>query len=231
MSQSAASPKIIGRLAGLFAILMLADFIAFLFVDPHNTLHANPGSGYVLGWAAANGGLLKVEGLLDGLINTLFAILLLLLITLMGVRGPIVRIIEVMVGAAVALQWAHAGMLYALAELAPRGGADAGVLALYTLGYTMDYSDSIPISVSLAGLGILMLRSRAMPAPLGWLTLVAAAPGFVSTPAAIAGLAILNPISVLLSLIWALVVGITLLVKPVWGSAMEERGAIPAVDG
>ncbi|MDQ6636436.1 MAG: hypothetical protein M3Y62_01460 [Candidatus Dormibacteraeota bacterium] len=52
--------------------------------------------------------------------------------------------------AAVALQWAHAGMLYALAELAQRGGADAGVLALFTLGSTMDDSDAIIIPLASA---------------------------------------------------------------------------------
>ncbi len=86
---------------------------------------------------------MKLEGFSDGLLNTLFAILVILLVALTGARGALVGVIYVMVGGAIALQWAHAGMLYALADLAHRGGADAGVLALFTLGYTMDDSDRV----------------------------------------------------------------------------------------
>lgn len=217
MQEITAPPRLIGRLAGLAAILLLVDFVAFLVVDPHNTLHSHLSSQQAIGWAASNGGLIKVEGFTDGLLNTLFGILVILLLALMRARGTLVRVAYVMTGGAIALQWAHAGMLYALADLAHRGGADAGVLALLTLGHTMDDSDSIPIAVTLACLGVLMLRSRAVPSPVAWLTLIAAAPGFVSTPALIAGIGILDPIAVLLSLVWALVVGITLLIRPVWG--------------
>ena len=48
MVRSITRAETLGRLAGLFAILLLADFLAILFVDPHNTLHANPSSQYAI---------------------------------------------------------------------------------------------------------------------------------------------------------------------------------------
>jgi 2-polyprenyl-6-methoxyphenol hydroxylase-like FAD-dependent oxidoreductase len=85
----------------------------------HTTpLHANPTSQYAITWAATNSGVVKLEGFSDGLLNTLFAILVILLVALTGARGNLVGVIYVMVGGTVALQWAHAGMLYALADLA-----------------------------------------------------------------------------------------------------------------
>lgn len=44
-------------------------------------------------------------------------------------------------------------MLYALAELGQRGGADPGVMALFNLGSTMDDSDGIVIPLALACVG------------------------------------------------------------------------------
>lgn len=213
---------VIGRFTGVVAIMMLADFIAFTAVDPHNMFYSNPSSQAAIAWAAGSGGQVKIEGFLDGLNNTLYASVMILLLALAGGRGILTKVVYVMAGAAVALQWAHAGMIYALAELAHRGGADAGVLALYTLGYTMDDSSSIPIALALICLSVVMLRSKALPRPLAWLTILSALSSLVVTPGDIAGIEIIGPISVSISLIWALAVGITLLIKPVWGAPRDS---------
>ena len=59
-------------------------------------------------------------------------------------------------------------MLYALAELAHRGGADAGVLARFTLGSTMDDADDILIPIAMACAGWMLLRSGRAPAAMAW---------------------------------------------------------------
>jgi len=77
-------------------------------------------------------------------------------------------------GGAAAIQWTHAAMLIALSDLASRGGADAGVLALFTLGSTMDEADGMMIAVALFCAGWLLLRSDRTPALVSWLTLLIA---------------------------------------------------------
>ncbi len=127
-------------------------------------------------------------------------------------------------GAAAGIQWTHAGMLYALAELAHRGGADAGVLALFTLGATMDDADGIVIPIAMACAGWMLLRSRRAPAAVAWLTIAAAAIGTAVSVVVGVGGPDLGPASVISAWIWLVGIGITLLVKPVSGG--REIGAV-----
>lgn len=95
------------------------------------------------------------------------------------------------------------------------------MVALFTFGFTMDDSDAIPIGVAFVCVGTLLLRSRTVPSPVAWLTLITAVPQFISTPADIAGFGFVGFISVLLSIVWAFIVGVPLLVKPDWGSGQR----------
>jgi hypothetical protein len=125
---------------------------------------------------------------------------------LSGGRGVPATLAYIGAGAAVANQWA---------ELAQQGAADAGVLALFSLGSTMDDADAVPLALALGSLGFLLLRSRVLPAPVAWFTVVLAAVNVVSTPAEILGLGVVNLIEVALSFVWMFVFGVTLLIRPV----------------
>jgi hypothetical protein len=71
-------------------------------------------------------------GLMDGMLNILVGILIVQLIEIAGAERVFAPIAYISAGAAAATQWTHFGMLYALADLAKRSCADAGVLALFT---------------------------------------------------------------------------------------------------
>jgi len=208
---------VVGRVAGLAALCTAAVFLSVLIAGAGGTLHSNLTAPQAVAWAAQNGQLIRVTGFADGLVNTLFAVVVVLLVVLSGGRGVPATLAYIGAGAAVALQWAHAGMLYALAERAQLGAADAdaGVLALFTLGGTMDDADAVPLALALGSLGFLLLRSRVLPAPLAWFTVVLAVVNAVSTPAEILGLGVVNLIEVALSFVCMVAFGATLLIRPV----------------
>ncbi len=204
-----------GRAAGIMALVLAAVFIASIFAGPGNVLHGETSAAKALSYSAQNGHALVVLGFLDGLINTLFGILIVLLVAVSGSNGILARIAYISVAAAAAIQWTHAGMLYALAELAQRGGADGGVLALFTLGSTMDESDGVVIPVAMTCAGILLLWSGRVPRILGWLAIAAATVGVVPTLVKVAGGPDMGPVSVISAWVWLLGSGIILLVKPI----------------
>jgi hypothetical protein len=207
----------LARAGGVTALALAGVFVLSIFVGPGNIIHGDPDAGTALAFAASHGVAIKLLGFADGMINTLFGILIVLLIALAGVEGVLARIAYVSAGAAAAIQWTHAGMLYALAELAHRGGADAGVLALFTLGSTMDDADAIVIPIAMACAGWMLLRSRRAPAAVAWLTMAAAGIGTAVSVVVAAGGPDLGPASVISAWIWLLGIGITLLIKPVRG--------------
>lgn len=218
----------LGRAAGITALAAAGLFIFSIFLGPGNVIHGNPDSQTALAFAAGHGTAITMLGFADGILNTLLGILIVLLIAVAAGNGVLARIAYVCAGAAAAIQWTHAGMLYALAELAHRGGADAGVLALFTLGSTMDEADGIVIPVAMVCAGWMLLRSGRVPAALAWLTLAAAAVSAAVTVLAGVGGPDLGPVAVITGWIWLLAVGIPLVIKPVWGS-QKVGAASPAV--
>lgn len=67
------------------------------------------------------------------------------LVSVTGGRGCLAALSYVAVSAVVALGWAGAGIVYGMAELAHRGGSDAGVMALFSLGETVVYGVDFPL--------------------------------------------------------------------------------------
>ena len=218
----------LGRAAGITALTAAAVFVLSIVLGPGNVIHGNPDSQTALAFAANHGTAITVLGFADGMLNTLLGILIVLLIALAGGNGVLARIAYVCAGAAAAIQWTHAGMLYALAELAHRGGADAGVMALFTLGSTMDEADGIVIPIAMVCAGWMLLRSGHAPAAVAWLTMAAAAAGAAVTVVAGLGGPDLGPVAVISGWIWLLGLGVPFVIKPVWG-AQPVAAISPAV--
>jgi len=181
-----------------------------------------------LAWVSQNQQSIWIDGFLSGLGNTLLALLIVLLVALTMKTGILARVAYIGAAAAMATAWAHAGVEYALADLAHRGGASAGILALFSLARTMDYTDGVSIALAVGCSSLLLLRSRALPRPAAWLGLLMAVEQIVAMPIQLAvsgtGNGPEGPITVVLGLLWLLVIGIALLVKPV-------RLPRPAPDG
>lgn len=215
----------VGRACGITALVLAAIFIVSIFAGPGNVLHSDPDSRTALAAAAQQGAGFKMLGFLDGLISSLLGILIVLLIALAGEDAVFSRLAYVSVAAAAGIQWTHAGMLYALSELGHLGGADAGVLALFKLGSTMDDADGIVIPIAMVCAAVLLLRSRRAPVALAWLTFVVAGIGAALTVLAVAGGPDLGPVTVIVSWVWLLAVGITFVVRPAWGEPAAANAA------
>jgi hypothetical protein len=217
-------PVRLGRLAGATALVYFAVFFWSIGPGPSDVLHSNITSQSVIAYAAQHGRDIMLQGWNDGLNNTLFGILIVLLIAIAGADGILSRIAYVCAGAAVAIQWTHASILYGLADLAHRGGADQGVMALFTLGSTMDEADAIVAPVAAACAGWLLLRSHRVPALVAWLTLAVAALDGVLVVLTVAGGPDLGPVTVISGWVWLIGIGITLLIRPV--SRHERTGVV-----
>lgn len=136
------------------------------------------------------------------------------LVSVTGGRGFLPALSYVAVSAVVALGWAGAGIVCGMAELAHRGGSDAGVMALFSLGETVVYGVDFPLAVTLACAGLLMLQRRALPAALAWFTLVLAGVHVVGNTAfVLTGAGGINPVLIVLELVWVLATAIVLLVR------------------
>jgi len=194
------NPIALSRLAGLCAIAFVLTALLGLTGALGGDLYFSDASpDEILAWINQNRQLISLSAFLSGLESTLFyAGLIVSLVELTHARGilPVLAYIGVVI--TVVITWTQAGMAYAMVDLATRGGADAGVLALFSLGTS-----------------VLAMRTGALPAWLVWCGLVVATFHVVDDPFRIFGLTFVGPIGVVLGLLWILGVGVALLVKPV----------------
>ena len=210
---------LIGRLAG---VLLLVG-IAVGFVDPAGTstkLFANLSTQQIVDWAAHNGSGISVTGYVDGLQNSLIAVVVVLLVRLIRGNGVFAAGAYVSAGAFMAIGWVKAGMTWAVAETAAQGGSDAGVVALFKLVHAMTFTDGFCFAIAVGCVSALILLTRLLPAPIAWLGLVVALVHFLAVPAQLlltgSEAGITGPISVVFAIAWLVVMCVLLLVKPIW---------------
>ena len=220
-------PTRIGRVAGAAALAAFGVSFLSISMGAGNVLHSDVTTQNAIAYATQNTRLITLQGTVDGLVNTFLGVVIVLLIAVAGASGILSRIAYVCAGAAVAIQWVHGGILYGLADLAHRGGADQGVMALFTLGSTMDDADAIVIPSAVACVGWLLLRSKQAPAFVAWFTLASAAFQFLLDIFGTFGGPDLGPASVISGWLWFLGIGIALLIKPV-SSARRAGTVVPA---
>jgi hypothetical protein len=209
---------LIGRLAGLAAI---AFFIPALVPGDSSKFFSNLSSQQIVDWAAHNGRAISFQAFGQAFGATVFALFIVLLVVHVGARGIPTTLAYISAGAMMAVNWTGASMQFALADAAQRAGSDSGVVALFSLVKTMALSDGYFVAIPAVAVSLLALRSQALPAPICWLGLVVGGYHFVEIPIqlALTGTAtgVTGPIGVVIGLLWLLVIGVTLVIKPVWG--------------
>lgn len=215
----------IGRFAGVAALAAFGVSFLQIVMGAGNVLHGDSTTQSAIAYAEQHTRLIALQGTVDGLFNTFLGVLIVLLIAVAGTTGILSRIAYVCAGGAVAIQWVHAGILYGLSDLAHRGGADQGVMALFTLGSTMDDADAIVIPIALACVGWVLLRSKRSTGVVAWLTLALAGFQFLLDILSTFGGPDLGPASVVSGWLWLLGIGIALLIRPVAGA---QRASIVA---
>lgn len=223
--------SLVARMAGLLGIVIVV--IALLPGGLGGPLFEHTSTPQLLDWAKHNGGAITLGGFLGGVQATAFAIIdFVLVVVITRGRGLLAT---TAVGAAVAfmaINWVGAGVYYGLADAGQRTGADAGIVALFSLTKEMTFADGFVSGMAVVALSVLAFQSRALPTPLAWLGLVVGGFHMVALPIqlAISGTAggATGPISVVLTLLWLVSTSAILLIKPIWGprlAALNPAGA------
>jgi len=209
------SPTTVSRAAGVCALA----FVAGALLTTGNEFHSDMSAQQVLTWVGQNQQAIWMDGFLSAMGSTVFGLMIILIVALTTNRGILATTARVAAAGSMATGWTGAGMEYALADLAHRGGADAGILALFSLAKTMDYTDSTFVALAVGSVSVMVLRSRLLPSAVAWLGLLVAVWHVAALPVQIAvagtGNGPQGPIGVLIGLLWLVVTGIVLLVKPV----------------
>src|SRR6266568_5053686 len=224
------NPIALSRLAGLCAVgYLLIALLGLSGALGGNLYFSDAPANDVLAWIGQNGQLISLSIFLTGLATTLlYGGLIVLLVHLTRARGILPVLANLGLTITVVTVWTQAGMIYAMVDLAARGGADAGVLALFTLGKTMQFTDGIGVALAIGGSSVLALRAGVLPRWSASYGMVVAAFFVVADAFRIFGLALVGPIGVLLAFAWILVVGLTLLARPVRASRASNLVAVAA---
>ncbi len=217
---------LIGRLAGLAAI---AFFLPALLPGDGSKFFSNVSTQQIVDWAAQNGRAISIQAFGQGFGSTVFALFIVLLVVHLRGRGILATLAYISAGAMMAVNWTGASMQFALVDAAQRTGSDSGVVALFSVAKTMALSDGYFVAIPAVAVSVLALRSRSLPAPICWLGLLVGGYHFVEIPIqlALTGTAtgVTGPIGVVIGLLWLLFVGVTLVIKPVWGPQLPSVAA------
>ncbi len=204
--------SLIGRLAGLAAI---AFFLPALLPSDGSKFFSNLSSQQIVDWAAQNGRAISIQAFGQGFGSTVFALFIVLLVVHIRGRGILATLAYISAGAMMAVNWTGASVQYALADSAQRAASDSGVVALFSLAKTMALSDGYFVAIPAVAVSVLALRSRSLPALICWLGVVVG--GYIQLALTGTATGVTGPIGVGIGLLWLLVVGVTLVIKPVWG--------------
>jgi len=217
---------LIGRLAGLAAI---AFFLPALLPGDGSKFFSNVSTQQIVDWVAQNGRAISIQAFGQGFGSTVFALFIVLLVVHLRGRGILATLAYISAGAMMAVNWTGASMQFALVDAAQRTGSDSGVVALFSVAKTMALSDGYFVAIPAVAVSVLALRSRSLPAPICWLGLLVGGYHFVEIPIqlALTGTAtgVTGPIGVVIGLLWLLFVGVTLVIKPVWGPQLPSVAA------
>jgi hypothetical protein len=210
--------QLIGRLAGLAAI---AFFLPALLPSDGTKFFSNLSSQQIVDWVAQDRRAISIQAFGQGFGSTVFALFIVLLVVHLRGRGILATLAYISAGAMMAVNWTGASVQYALVDAAPRAGSNSSVVTLFSLAKTMALSDGYFVAIAAVAVSVLALRSRSLPAPICWLGVVVGGYHLVETPIqlALTGTAtgVTGPIGVVIGLLWLVVVGVTLVIKPVWG--------------
>jgi hypothetical protein len=208
---------LLARITGAAGIVfVVASFLPGSLGGPQfdDTL-TTPG---LLSWVHAGVGTLPVQGFVSAVQSTLMILILVALSALCRTRGLATRVVTVALGGMLAVEWVDAAVSFALADAARRASSDSGIVALFSLSKTMTFADGFVFGLALLVISLAALRSRALPAPVGWLGVLCAAVHLVGLPVQFAVNArpdgITGPISVAVLMVWALTVSLVLLIRP-----------------
>lgn len=225
-----ANRALVARIAGLLGIVIVA--VNFLPGSLGGPLFDNVSAPQILDWARHSGATITLDGFIAGVSASMVAAFVIALVVATAGRGLLAILAIASAAAFMAIDWAHAGVYFALADAGRRVGADAGVVALFSLTKAMTFADGFVFGLAVLAVSLAAMRSRTLPAPVVGLGLLVGGYHLVAIPIqlSINGSAggLTGPVSVVTSLLWVLATSVILLIKPLWG---EQRTSSPAPAG
>jgi hypothetical protein len=217
------------RLAGVLGVAFVALALAPGGLGGPIFDH-NISSPQIVDWVKHNGGGISADGFLGALNTSVVTLFFIVLVRMTRDRGLLAVIALLSTAAALAIDWVHAGIYYAMADAGQRGQADAGIVALFSLAKMMTFADGFVIGMAVVAISLLAMLSRTLPWPLVWLGFVMGGYHLVETPIQLAinrsAGGVTGPIDVLISLTWVGAVALVLLIKPIWG--VQTRATVSA---
>jgi hypothetical protein len=220
--------SLVTRVAALAGIAFVA--VSFAPGSLGGPIFSDISSAQIVDWAKHNAGAINLEGFLGGFSASLLAVFVFLLVSGFRGRGLLAMIASGSIAAFLGVDWAHAGVYYALADAGQRGQADAGLVALFSLAKSITFADGFVFGMAVIALSLVAMRSRSLPVPLVWLGLGMGTFHLVETPVQMAinqsAGGVTGPVDVVLTLLWILAVSVVLLIKPVWST--QPRPSVSA---
>jgi hypothetical protein len=212
----AARGRLLSRVAGLCALAFVASAVLGLTgVLGSDLFFAGPTTRQILAWASQQGGLISLNAYLGGLEDTVFyGLFIVILVHLTGARGVLPTMALIGAVITIVISWTQTGMIYAMVDLAHQGGDTAGVVTLFKLGETMQWADGLGVALALGCTSWLAMRAGALPAVVGWFGVAVGIEHTVEGVLQSQGVGFVGPLGVVLGLLWLLIVGVILLVKP-----------------
>jgi len=225
------TPAILSRLAGLSILgAALGELLYTGFISPPLG-PPEPSSDQILSWVASNQQVLLFQFII-GYVAILFAVFIFLLVQLCGARGVLANLAYMGVVAWFAMSLTAFGLYLGLWTFIQRGGSGQDVVALYTMGESAEafaHAGEMALGLSAASVSAIALKSHSLPR---WLIVLGLLTGFeqlftniafASFPAFSTTSVVFTPgtfarvLDISLVLVWFIVIGIYLLVKPIRG--------------
>lgn len=223
--------SLISRLAGALGIAFVV--ITLLPGSLGGPLFESISTPQILDWVKHNSAAITLDGFIGGLTASMIALFAILLVAVMAGRGLFAHMTVASAAAFMAIDWAHAGANFALADAAQRLDADSGIVALFSLTKAMTFADGFVFGLAVLAVSLLAMRSHALPTLIVWLGLVVGGYHLVALPIqlAINGSAsgVTGPISVVTSVLWILATSAILLIKPLSGEQQQTSTRAAAI--
>ena len=159
---------------------------------------------------------IQLSSVVDDLGSAMFLVFVLILGRLAEPEGGLLsRAAAYMAASWLAINLVWAGAQFAFADATVHNTDPNAAKGLFLLSQSLLVVIAVPIALQYAALGLLVLRTRVLPAFMGWFALLATATAMVSVVASI--YSVLDPVGfaafIVSAMLWPLVAGIVLLVR------------------
>lgn len=221
------TPTVVSRIAGAAALLVfIGQFLYYGAIAP-NIGPPEPSLHQMVTWVAVHQQQLLFQFVI-GYIAILFAVLIVLVVTLCNGRGIFATLANLGAGANFAIALTYFGLYFGVWTLSKAGGSQGSVVALLHGAESYAHAQLMPVGLSVFAMSVLALRTRILPRWLAWLGILmgaehiltylvfASSPDYATSangPGGAGG--IFRLLDIVLEDLWLLAIGIVLLVKPV----------------